>query len=403
MTADPEFDRRAREWLEDGPVQAADPVLHATLAAVHTTPQQHRKSIGRFPVSVTLPRLVAAAAVILLVVGGAFGISALRTPNGVVAQPSPDGSSAPPSAAAASTRPAPAVFVDPNTYLFAMDPGYASPGTDAPPSWLQLVSPSDPHGHELAIGVDGGARDPAWSPDGTQIAFTSGTQGEGSVWTAAADGSNPVKVATCSSPCTFVDWPSWSPDGQRLAFTETDVPDGKGQPTEARIVILALAGGDRSVIATGGPDALPNRAGWSPDGRRLVYDRVEVDATGRPIGSSLSIVGSDGTGDAAFQGIAKVAGEPDWSAQDVIAFSDGLNILTMPAAGGTATKITGLSATSQQANRSPRWTPDGRVSFVHEPTNGTNVLMSVAADGTNPAVIFAGGGRVYPDTPVARP
>ena len=33
-----DFDRYAREWLEDGPVQLADPVLDATLVAVHRTP-----------------------------------------------------------------------------------------------------------------------------------------------------------------------------------------------------------------------------------------------------------------------------------------------------------------------------------------------------------------------------
>lgn len=404
MTSDPEFDRRAREWLEDGPVQAADPVLYATLAAVHTTPQQRRQTLGRFVVSITTPRLVAAAAVVALLVGGAVGISMLRAPSGVIAQPSPDVSVAPPSPAAASARPTPAaaVFVDTNTYLFAMHPGFANPGTDAPPSWLEVAGPGDPHGRQLTIDVEGGAEDPAWSPDGASIAFASGGASGASLWTAAADGTDPQQVAACAAPCTFVDWPAWSPDGMKIAYTETDVPSGKSQPSAARIVVVMLGDGKRSVIAEGGPDALPDRASWSPDGTRLVYDRVVVDTSGRPTGSTLSIVGADGKGDAPVAGLGN-AGEPDWSKDDVIAFDDGLNILTVPATGGTATKLTSLSTTSQQANRSPRWTPDGRVSYVHEPTNGTNQLMSIAADGTDPAVIFAGGGRVYPDTPAARP
>ena len=404
MTADPEFDRRAREWLEDGPVQAADPVLYATLVAVHSTPQQRRQTLGRFAVLITTPRLVAAAAVVVLVVGGAVGISALRAPNGVVAQPSPN-ASAGSSAAAATARPTPAaaVFVDTNTYVFAMHPGYASPGTDASPSWLEIAGPDAPYGRELKIDVEGGADRPAWSPDGAQLAFVSTTATGASLWTAAADGTGPRQVATCASPCTFLDWPAWSPDGTKIAYTETDVAKGKSQPSASRIVVLNLAGGKQSVIADGGPDALPNRAAWSPDGARLVYDRVAVDASGRPTGSSLSIVGADGKGDAPIGGLTATAGEPDWSADDVIAFVDGLNIATVPATGGAATKLTSLTATSQQVNRSPRWTPDGRVSFVNEPTNGTNVLMSVAADGTDPAVVFAGGGRIFPDTPAARP
>jgi Tol biopolymer transport system component len=169
------------------------------------------------------------------------------------------------------------------------------------------------------------------------------------------------------------------------------------------VVVLTLAGGARSVVADGGPDALPSDAGWSPDGTKLIYDRLQVDVTGRPTAASIWTVGVDGTGDAQLAGLPPTAGEPAWSGADVIAFDDGLNIFTVPAAGGTPTKVTNLSATSQQANRSPRWTPDGRISFVHEPTNGTNVLMSVAADGGDPAVIFSSGGRVYPERPAARP
>ena len=101
--------------------------------------------------------------------------------------------------------------------------------------------------------------------------------------------------------------------------------------------------------------------------------------------------------------LRRARGEPAWSAADVIAFGDGINILTVPAAGGTPTKVTSLSGPASRPTAAPRWTPDGRISYVHEPTNGTNVLMSVAADGSDPAVIFAGGGRVYPDKPAARP
>ena len=76
---------------------------------------------------------------------------------------------------------------------------------------------------------------------------------------------------------------------------------------------------------------------------------------------------------------------------------------TVPAAGGTATQVTSLSTTSQQANAQPGWTSDGRVVYVHQPTNGTNVVMSVAPDGADPAIVFSGGGRVYPGSPAARP
>jgi TolB protein len=56
--------------------------------------------------------------------------------------------------------------------------------------------------------------EPAWSPDGKQIAFVGvltrgGPQG---IWTINADGSNPVLVTQGGGS------PSWSPEGQRIAF-----------------------------------------------------------------------------------------------------------------------------------------------------------------------------------------
>ena len=177
-------------------------------------------------------------------------------------------------------------------------------------------------------------------------------------------------------------------------FTETDIPQDAARPTAARLVVLTLKGGDRTVAAEGGPDALPDRASWSPDGGRLVFDRVALDAGGHPTGAALSTIGVDGSGETPIHGLAANAAEPSWSAADVIAFDDGLNVYTVPAAGGTATQVTNLSTTSQQANAQPGWTPDGRVVYVHQPTNGTNVVMSVAPDGSRPGdrVLAVAGG-----------
>ena len=251
--------------------------------------------------------------------------------------------------------------------------------------------------------MDGDLDMPAWSPDGTRIAFVARSAGSTGLWTAASDGSGATSVATCKGTCTSIDYPAWSPDGTRIVFTETDIPQDAARPTAARLVVLTLKGGDRTVAAEGGPDALPDRASWSPDGGRLVFDRVALDAGGHPTGSALSIIGVDGSDETPIHGLAATPHEPSWSAADVIAFDDGLNVYTVPAAGGTATKVTSLSTTSQQANVQPGWTPDGRVVYVHQPTNGTNVVMSVAPDGSDQAIVFSGGGRVYPGSPAARP
>ena len=73
----------------------------------------------------------------------------------------------------------------------------------------------------------GGARgpgSPAWSPDGTRIAYATTPRSNGSftfeVWTIAPDGSDQIRVY--GSDCCVDDWggPVWSPDGTRVAFMD---------------------------------------------------------------------------------------------------------------------------------------------------------------------------------------
>ena len=90
--------------------------------------------------------------------------------------------------------------------------------------------------------------------------------------------------------------------------------------------------------AEGGPDALPDRASWSPDGGRLVFDRVALDAGGHPTGSALSIIGVDGSDETPIHGLAANAAEPSWSAAGRHRVRRRPEVYTVPAAGGTATR-----------------------------------------------------------------
>ena len=61
------------------------------------------------------------------------------------------------------------------------------------------------------------ARDlsPAWSPDGTQIAFDSYRDGNWEIYVMAADGSQPTRL-TRNDAIDGI--PAWSPDGTQIAF-----------------------------------------------------------------------------------------------------------------------------------------------------------------------------------------
>jgi len=61
--------------------------------------------------------------------------------------------------------------------------------------------------------------EPAWSPDGTQIAYWNG----GSLWVMASDGSDQHAVASPSAIADEAAWaPAWSPDGTRIVALRYD-------------------------------------------------------------------------------------------------------------------------------------------------------------------------------------
>ena len=57
---------------------------------------------------------------------------------------------------------------------------------------------------------------PAWSPDGSRIAFSSGRDGIMAVWVMNADGSGAKRLSDVEG-----EYPTWSPDGSRIAFASS--------------------------------------------------------------------------------------------------------------------------------------------------------------------------------------
>jgi hypothetical protein len=104
---------------------------------------------------------------------------------------------------------------------------------------------------------------PAWSPDGTRIAFVRGKippGGDGKLWVMDVDGSNAHVLL--DEP--LVAFPSWSPDGTRIAFIT-----GTADWPNVRTKILDLQTGTvTDVVAAHLPV-------WSPDGTRLLVTLVD--------------------------------------------------------------------------------------------------------------------------------
>lgn len=56
---------------------------------------------------------------------------------------------------------------------------------------------------------------PAYSPDGTRLAFVSNRDGQFEIYVAAADGSCPFNISRHPDRDTF---PTWTPDGHGVTF-----------------------------------------------------------------------------------------------------------------------------------------------------------------------------------------
>ena len=77
--------------------------------------------------------------------------------------------------------------------------------------------------------------EPAWSPDGSKIAFSTGRDGQSEVYVMDADGSNQTNL---TNNVAYDAEPTWSPDGKKIAFVslrdghpEIYVMDGGGGQT----------------------------------------------------------------------------------------------------------------------------------------------------------------------------
>jgi tricorn protease len=108
-------------------------------------------------------------------------------------------------------------------------------------------------------------RYPAWSPDGTRIAFFSDESGEYALHVVAQDGTGEIKTINLGSPPSFFYNPAWSPDSKKIAYTDKRL----------NLWYVDLDGGDRVKVDTDTYDA-PERSldpAWSPDSRFLAYTK----------------------------------------------------------------------------------------------------------------------------------
>ncbi len=139
---------------------------------------------------------------------------------------------------------------------------------------------------------------PAWSPDGTKLAFVSRLNGTRNVYlmnptAGAGEGIGVALQVTHYSDGGYLNAPVWSPDGLKIAFV-------RGADEGSRSIAVVAADGTTATPVTVAEHG--QHPSWAPDGGKIAYS----------YGKQVFLKNADGTGSAAM--LENGAGrEPAWS------------------------------------------------------------------------------------------
>jgi Tol biopolymer transport system component len=229
---------------------------------------------------------------------------------------------------------------------------------------------------------------PAWSPDGSKIAFSYNDNGNWSLYIANADGTGLTQLFQSNG--TLAEAPDWSPDGKQIAFAgdrKICTIDSDGHNYTCRDDIQVL--GTSPV--------------WSPDGRQLAFTALHEGPNDVMVAYVMDITGSS-LRSLTTNEISNSVGSWSPDGSRILLFqartksSEPWGLYTMRIDGSDRQFIfeRGVGGAS--------WSPDGQWLVLNAPTDETekySAIYIIKADGTDLTPIQTGFD--YATAPTWRP
>lgn len=224
-------------------------------------------------------------------------------------------------------------------------------GPTAPDGRIYIANPDASGATVLGIPVSLDPTDPAWSPDGTRIAWA-GRQNPHDIFVINTDGSGQINLTNTAEPIRESN-PAWSVMG-KIAY-ERDFQ-----------IWTMNADGSAQVQFSGITQPGPTGPAWSPDGLKLAFSS----------GGEIWVINADGSNELRLTTTASTDTEPAWSPDgSKIAFAkSGSGISVINADGTNEAPITAVNG-----NKSPAWSPDGtKIAY-----RGSSGVWTMDANGAN--------------------
>ena len=217
----------------------------------------------------------------------------------------------------------------------ASDPAWSADGTKlafTQAGSIRVLTVGGPTSAPLDTGTA-----PAWSPDGTMIAYEKGSD----IWVISSSGGTPRNLSN-SGVALDDDDPSWSPDGDSIAFSRTQLANADIWFMDAPTDSATGGGGNQQQLTTvPSNETQPN---YSPAGTRISYTSDRHSLTERQIYS----IATSGGGETRMTNSST---DDTWPAYS----PDGVRLAFARAGSGIYTTDAQITTTGTDTN--PDWQP----------------------------------------------